>query len=216
MGKRAILAITFVIVILSLTFISSSTSGLKATVIANFYCNNTQYMITNQSDIYTARGYVNCQIEGFGDEVQYIQVDLFTGDNFGSAKLSEKSMHFYESGIQNFSVSVVIPSDTTNGTIEKITVYGSWHTEPVGGQIEDHSGSVNSDIINVTILRTTPAPSDSKVELGEPDFELKELTDVGGFTCLVAIIVVSSIIVLICVVYYFHRRKNKRMQNKIL
>jgi len=212
MGKRAITFIILVIMLLSLTFSSTNTSALTATVVVKFDLDDLEYTYgRNDSNILIVSGNITCVVDGLIEGYQYIKVELFAGENNGwGPAVSPSVTRFYESGIQGFNASILIPAHADNRTDVRLGVSGSWYVEPHGEKVPDSTGTVYSDRINITIIRPEPPFIKEMYEGGshgsEPYFNWLGFPNV----------LVTVVLPLFCVVLisYFAIRRMKRKTNK--
>ena len=140
-----------VIFVLSFTFFSNSLTAVTAEVVVKFEREEiTQTLGRNDSNTLIVSGLIICTVEDLFEDYQYLKVYLYATNNDGwSSSISPSVIRFYESGIERFNASLLIPHNADNGTEVMLVAFGSWVVEPQGEKLPGSSGSVNDDTINI-------------------------------------------------------------------
>ena len=152
------------------------------------------------------RGNVTCELEGFGSEVQSIEVDLAVSNACSwITMVSPSTLIFSESGAQNITLTFIIPPDVSNSTKNTITIYGYWTTEPWGGPVSGGSGDAVSDHINITVFRNT-IPIQGDVIFG-PEGPPRSFDERYRGPIMMILFFISFLITII-IIYYYKKIKN--------
>jgi hypothetical protein len=197
--------------LLSLTFSSNNTSAVTATVYVRFDYESMEYTLgANDSNVLIVNGNLVCEVRDLIEGYQYVKVYLYAEENNGWAPTASPGVaRFYESGIVRMNASILIPHNAYNGTLVKLVVFGSWIVEPQGERFPGSSGSVESDTINITVIRPPPASIEDIYEEGS------EGSGTGLHLFGFPLIIFTVFLPIVCVIlisYYAVKRKKRKKE----
>jgi hypothetical protein len=158
-----------------------------------FHCNpNTQHYLSFP-------GRATCKISSQLNEDQNVVVHLRGSDTYGwGVGVGPSSFIFKTSGVKDINVTVTIPPNVYNRTINKIWAQGNWEIEPYEAVSSKYQGDVVADYFEVQIYR----------EYIEINSSWDTPSDSGGILdqmsgpCFIFIIIFIISIIAIIVFYY--------------
>ena len=192
----------FILIVLNFTFISDNSKAVSAEVVIILDEHEIDYINEyHSSEHMYLSGNVTCNIEGFGDTLQRVDVTLWVGDNRNwYPGIAPSVMTFLSNGKKSFNISFKVPLNELNNSINTITVDGYWQTEPYDSTLFGGSGYPKNDQVNITFI---------KILKPFPDSVYEESTSNGAesFSWLQIILIIGiPTIILICVIIYLISR----------
>jgi hypothetical protein len=202
--KKAILLAIIPMLVLIINLVPTSAATTATVIVDLEYDNLTYNFQQNDKRELLINGTIICYMEGFGKEVQYVEVDLIISDVYHWVNsLNKYTYKFQSNGTQNFTIDITIPIDTENRTVNVITVSGTWEAKTHPYSQYKTSGNVLSDEVNVTINRPKYAQGEGSIYVEPPE-------DGSGEADIYIIFIIGliCIVIPIIVVIYFYLRKS--------
>jgi len=166
---------------------------------------------------YTANvlGNVECVMDGYGQDFQYIEVLLFCGNARGiSTDVSPSKLFFYSNGEERFNLTVHVSETVINGTEMELVVRGTWQAKNIYGRSAyGSSGEAIPDSVNLTVYRESYTHYSTAVSgpIGGPT----SLTDVPDFWPFLTMVAIPLVVVVVLVVFLAVRWRRKRRRRKV-
>ncbi len=145
-------------------------------------------------------GKVICEIDGLLEDEEFVLVELRAGDTFGwSVGVGPSPFKFYSNCIKNINVTLVVPPEVRNRTVNRIWIDGSWEIEPYDRVSNKAHGDAVADYFDAKIIRKYP-----RVETSFDSPEGSDsIFDRLGWPCIIGIII--GIISIIAVIYFYYK-----------
>lgn len=190
-------------------------SALEAEVIITLDKHDIEYILgpNASANIYIS-GNVTCNMEGLGENVKHVELELWASTyESWYVGVGPSHMTFHSNGKKPLNLTISIPINTYNNTKNTIIVDGLWRTEPYHSII-DSSGYPKTDQVNVTVIRTmfigSPTTTIPEYEEHENFWERLELYQRIGL----GLIPIIIIIVLIVLLFYRKKKLNAFLSEK--
>jgi len=165
------------------------------------------FFIPNSSLTIKVSGNVTCEFDGWGVEVQYIEVNLYAASELEwSAGIGPSYMTFHENGQKPFNVYIEVPDDVYNQTENLIRVSGYYQTKPVESEPLGGYGNARMELLFIKINRTIFPQS--HIEFSELWPEPSNFIEAFGWPYVITVISIP-IIITISIIYLFYRRRKK-------
>ena len=197
---------------LNLLIVPSNSDAITAEVIITLDQHEIEFMYEPNSSLsILIPGNVTCEVDGWGGEVQRIEVFLQVDSELNWAICVVPSYVTFESnGRKRINLSIEVPDDVHNRTINRISVHGGWETKPIGNPPMGDAGNIPPDRVVITINRTTPLifPGDSPEFYDESEDLIEAL---GGSFIIIVLSILILIIISIIVFAYYRKRKNNKL-----
>ena len=144
-------------------------------------------------------GKVKCKIDGKLDDEEYIVVHLRASDQLSwSVGAGPTSFSIRKSCVKNINVSVVVPNNERNRTVNRIWVEGDWNIEPYDKISNKVNGDVVGDYFDAKVVRhyvSIDQPFDAP---GESEGFFTQ----SGWLCIGGLMIIIISIIAIIVFYY--------------
>jgi hypothetical protein len=142
-------------ILISILTLSTSAQAVEVEVKITFNNHFIQYHSNpNTQHYFSFPGRISCEISSQLNDDQNIVVNLRGTDTYGwGVGVGPSSFIFTTSGIRDINVSVSIPPNVLNRTINKIWAQGNWEIEPYEGVSSRYQGDVVADYFEVQIYR---------------------------------------------------------------
>jgi len=181
----------------------------EANVVIDIEYSNIQYNFkTNDTRLLILNATVSCNIDGFGQNVQYVDVEVTVYDQRVWLEASVLKYRFTENGTENFKIELTIPIDVENRTLNKVIGTSEWLAETHYGSLYKNGGSGKSDVCNITIYRPEYSSAVGSVIMNT-DFQHNGWFE-ASFPCIIGLICI--IVPVIIVIVYFFRKRNQEMK----
>ena len=213
--QKIILQLIILILLFSFFILTPRASAFEAEVIVTLDKHDIEYILgpNASANIYIS-GNVTCNMEGLGENVQRVELELWASTyEDWYAGVGPSHMTFHSNGRKSLNLTISIPINTYNNTKNIIIVDGHWRTEPYHSII-DSSGYPKTDQVNVTVIRTmfigAPTTTTPEYEEYEDFWEGLELYQ----RIILGLIPFILIIILIIILLYRRKKLNALLSEK--
>lgn len=196
------------ILLMSILIFSPNSTAVEVQVTLTIDEHEIEYFfIPNSSLTIKVSGNVTCEFEGWGVEVQYIEINLYASSELEwSVGVGPSYLTFYENGQEPFIVYIEVPDYVYNQTENLIRVSGYYQTQPIVSEPLGGHGTAGMEMLFIKINRTIFPQS--HIEFSELWPEPGDFIETFGWPYVITVTSIP-IIIAISIIYLFYRRHKK-------
>ena len=212
MKKRVILICLLLVISTIAIIIPATTTAMTVEVIITFDKEIFEHRFSlNESNHGLIYANITCNIDAEDYEYEYVKVRIQLVHSEWWDLTFDIEHIFTESGRQRISLGYTIPRDTPNGTINHLTLKGTWYVEKYGTNKREFEGEAVPDECGL-LVHKIDYPRGMEIVSGDPG-ESQDVIGVLGIPCFIGIIAIPTFLVLllIIIIVRFQKRKKKKV-----